>query len=206
MPRYFRNKHSHGIIHFADSEKAGIHISMQNIIVDIDNTLWDFASVFHDRLKERVPDIPPVTEWEWDFHRKYIAEEDLYRIFDGIHREQHLFEPFPSAQFFLESLSDRGYEIIIASHRDENSREATESFLKKNNLQYTELHLIRNKTVLFDSCSALIDDAPYLLEEAKRHNLVRAGLLHPWNRHSGHPLFDSLEQVLEFLLTELQTV
>jgi len=58
---------------------------MKSIIVDIDNTLWDFASVFYDRLKDIIPDIPPLNNWEWDFYEKYITGEELYRIVNDIH-------------------------------------------------------------------------------------------------------------------------
>ena len=173
---------------------------MQRIIVDIDNTLWDFASIFQDRLREIAPNIPPIADWEWDFYMDYISIEELYSIINDIHKEQYLFEPFPSAKWFLESLLDKGYEITIASHRQENSREATERFLQKHNLPYTELHLSNNKAVLFDSSIAIIDDAPYLLDEAKQKGLICSGLRRPWNKNTEHPLFDSLEEVLEFLL------
>jgi len=176
---------------------------MQRIIVDIDNTLWDFASVFQERLRKIAPAIPPMTEWKWDFYMDYISLEELYSIINDIHKEQDLFEPFPSAKWFLNSLLDEGYEITIASHRQENSRKVTENFLRKHSLQYTELHLSNNKTVLFDSSIAIVDDAPHLLDEAKQKGLICTGLLHPWNKNTGHPLFGSLEEVLEFLLKKL---
>jgi phosphoglycolate phosphatase-like HAD superfamily hydrolase len=176
---------------------------MKRIIVDIDNTLWDFASVFRERIKEIVPTIPPINEWKWDFYMEYISIEELYSICNDIHKEQDLFEPFSSAKWFLESLINEGCEIIIASHRDENSREATEKFLQKHNLSYNELHLSNNKTILFDSSMAIVDDAPHLLDEAKQKGLICTGLRWPWNKNTEHSLFDSLEEVLKFLLEEL---
>jgi phosphoglycolate phosphatase-like HAD superfamily hydrolase len=173
---------------------------MHRIIVDIDNTLWDFASVFEERLKKIVPTIPPMTDWEWDFYMEYISIEELYSIINEIHKKQDLFEPFPSAKWFLESLIDEGFEIIVASHRNENSREATENFFQKNNLKYTELHLSSDKTVLFESSRAIVDDAPHILDEAKQKGLICTGLRYPWNKHTEHPLFGSLEEVLEFIL------
>src|SRR4030042_6048137 len=175
----------------------------QRIIVDIDNSLWDFASIFQDRLREIAPDIPPIADWEWDFYMDYISIEELSSIINDIHKEQDLFEPFPAAKWFLESLLDKGYEITIASHRQENSRGATERFLQKHNLPYTELHLSNNKAVLFDSSIAIIDDAPYLLDEAKQKGLICSGLRRPWNKNTEHPLFDSLEEVFEFLLKRI---
>jgi phosphoglycolate phosphatase-like HAD superfamily hydrolase len=172
---------------------------IQRIIIDIDNTLWDFASIFHERLKDIAPAIPPMKDWEWDFYMDYISIEELYSIINYIHIEQDSFKPYPSAKWFLESLIERGYEITIASHRQENTREATERFLKKHNLPYTELHLSNNKAVLFDSSIAIVDDAPYLLDEAKNKGLICTGLRHPWNRNTEHHLFDSLEEIFDFL-------
>ena len=177
---------------------------MRRIIVDIDNTLWDFASIFEVKLKEEIPGIPPFNEWEWDFYREYITEEELYRIVNDIHRVQHLFEPFPSARWFLDSLFNIGCDVIIASHRHENSRDVTETFLKKHNLHHSELHLSYNKAILFDSCTAIVDDSPHLLDKARKMGLICTGLRYPWNKNTSHALFQSLEEVLEFLLREFK--
>jgi len=178
---------------------------VRKIIVDIDNTLWDFASVFNEMLRKIAPSIPPVKDWKWDFYMDYISLDELYCIIDEIHKKQDIFEPFPSSRWFLESLLNKGYEIIIASHRQEHSREATEKFLQKHKLPYTELHLSNNKTVLFDSCIAIIDDAPQTLDEAKQKGLICTGLRFPWNKYTEHSLFDSLEEVLEFLFKKLNS-
>jgi len=176
---------------------------MQRIIVDIDNTLWDFASVLYESLKNIAPTIPPMTQWKWDFYADYISIKELYRAINDIHSEQHLFEPFPSARWFLESIMYEGYKVIVASHREEKTRVATENFLQKNNLPYSELHLSHDKSILFDSSVAVVDDAPGLLDEARKKGLICTGLRYPWNKHTGHPLFDSLEEIYKFLLQEL---
>lgn len=176
---------------------------MKRIIVDIDNTLWDFASVFYERLRKIAPAIPPMDVWNWDFYKDHLSVEELYDVIEGIHKDQDLFQPFPSAKWFLESLLAEGYSLIIASHRQNNSREATEHFLQKHNLLYAELHLCHDKTVLFDTSCALVDDAPILLDKAKQKGLICTGLRYPWNKHTEHPLFNSLEEVLEFLLKKL---
>ncbi|NWF52078.1 MAG: hypothetical protein HXY47_03245 [Nitrospirae bacterium] len=177
---------------------------MKKIIVDIDNTLWDFAFVFYERLKKIAPAIPSTDLWDWDFYKNYISIDDLHSVIDGIHRDQDLFQPFPSAKWFLESLSDKGYSLIIASHRRDNFRKATEHFFLKHNLPYHELHLCHDKTILFDgSCCALVDDAPILLDKARQKGIICTGLRYPWNKHTEHPLFNSLEDVLNFLLEEL---
>lgn len=177
---------------------------MKNVIVDLDNTLWDFASVFEERLKKAVPTIPPMAEWQWDFYREHISVEQLHNIIDSIHIEQDRFNPFPSAKWFLNSLLDKEYKIIIASHRHKDSREATINFLEKHNLPYTKLHISHDKTVLFDACDAIVDDAPKLLNEARNRGLICTGLRYPWNEHLEHSLFDSLEDILRYLLQEFK--
>jgi hypothetical protein len=177
---------------------------MQRIIVDIDNTLWDFASVFEEKLKEQVPGIPSFNEWSWDFYKEYITDEELYRIVNDIHSVQDHYDPFPSARFFLDSISQNGYHVVIASHRHRDSRGVTEIFLKKHGLQYNELHLSYNKAILFDSSTAIVDDSPQLLDEAKQKGLICTGLSYPWNRNTGHALFQSLDEVLGFLIWELK--
>jgi hypothetical protein len=198
------NLQSNGIMHSDQLRKHHIYSIMQRIIVDIDNTLWDFASVFEEKLKEKVPSIPPFNEWRWDFYKEYITDEELYRIVNDIHSVQDLFEPFPSARFFLDSIAQNGYDVVIASHRHEDSRDATETFLRKNDLLFNELHLSYNKAILFDSSNALIDDSPHLLDEAQQKGLICTGLSYPWNRHTNHPLFQSLDEILEFLLREMK--
>jgi hypothetical protein len=176
---------------------------MKRIIVDIDNTLWDFASVFYERLRSIVPAIPSIDLWDWDFYKDYISIEVLHSVIDGIHKEQDLFQPFPSAKWFLESLKEKGYTIIIASHRQDSFRKATERFFLKHNLPYHELHLCQDKTILFDGSCALVDDAPILLDKAKQNGIICTGLRYPWNKHTERPLFNSLEEVLNFLLDKL---
>jgi len=173
------------------------------IIVDIDNTLWDFASVFNEKIRKIAPSVPPINEWRWDFYMEYISLEELFNICSEIHMKQDLFKPFPSSSFFLKSLIDEGCDVVIASHRDENSRSATERFLHIHNLPYTDLHLSHDKTVLFDNSSALVDDAPHLLDEAKRKGLICTGLRWPWNKNTEHQLFESHNEILDFLLKKL---
>jgi hypothetical protein len=51
------------------------------------------------------------------------------------------------------------------------------------------VHLKNDKSILFENSYAVIDDSPALLEKAEQLGKVRTGLVYPWNRESGHPLF-----------------
>ena len=64
---------------------------------------------------------------------------------------------------------------------------------------YNEVHLMSDKSTLFDSCLAIVDDSPVTLEKAAQAGILRAGLREPWNAGTGHPLFSSLYEILDYL-------
>jgi len=96
--------------------------------------------------------------------------------------------------------------VIVASHREERTRISTERFFIKHDLPYNELHLTNDKTLLFKNCVAIVDDAPHILDEAKKSGLICTGLKWPWNKNTEHALFNNLEEVLYFILEELDLV
>ncbi|HPB38492.1 MAG TPA: hypothetical protein PK125_10100 [Syntrophorhabdus sp.] len=173
---------------------------MNKIIVDIDNTLWNLAPVFFEYLRRYNPEIPieELKRGETGLKR-YIPREDLYGILKEIHMRQDQFEPYPEAQQFLAALKEMGLYVIIASIRDEEARDATERWLKKYELMYDELHLSNDKTVLFNDVWAIVDDSIWTLDKAAHAGIVRTGLRNVWNDGRGHPLFDTLPQILDYL-------
>ena len=172
----------------------------RKIIVDIDNTLWDLAPVLWRSLLEANPDLPPPAEWkEWNFWEGNIDKDNLFRILRKIHMRQHLYAPYPESKGFLAALHERKLHITIASHRSQDSLAATTQWLRENELPFDEIHLSRDKSVLFDGSAAIVDDSPVTLDKAARCGLLRTGLLNPWNAHTDHPLFKSLGEVLAYL-------
>jgi FMN phosphatase YigB (HAD superfamily) len=177
---------------------------MKKIIIDIDNTLWDFAPVLYERMSEASPDLPPSSEWrEWDFWRSYLKPKTVYKIIDSIQMEQEIFQPFADAAEFLSGLKQKAFYIIIASHRRPAALDPTERWLRNHGLVYDEIHLSYDKTVLFDTCWGIVDDSPETLDLARGAGIVRAGLRSPWNDGQDHPLFDNLGQISEYLETQL---
>lgn len=173
------------------------------VVVDIDNTLWDLAPVFFDRLKEVSPDIPSFAEWEkWRFWDRIVEPKTFYGILREIHLSQDTFEPFSQSRPFLEGLKALGSHIIIASHRDTAGLDAAARWFEKYGLLYDEFHFSNDKSILFDACCAVVDDSPPVLDQAQKAGLIRAGLAYPWNELSGHPVFNSLMEILEFLKKE----
>lgn len=173
---------------------------MKKIIVDIDNTLWDFASVFYERMRKVDPAITLPSEWDdFDFWKSYMSARTFYSIIKSIHMDQEQFIPFPDAQSFLESLKEMDIHIIIASHREKGTLDATVKWLKKNDLIFDEIHLSYDKTVLFDDCWAVVDDSPFTLEKAASAGIIGTGLKMPWNEHKDYTLFHNLIEVLLYL-------
>lgn len=180
---------------------------MKRAVIDIDNTLWHFCDVLYERLKKVNKAMPSPDNWiEWDFWEEYCSKEDFLRAINEIHLnqddERHL--PYPEARDFLAALKEHNFYIVIASHRAPESIGQTHRWLVKHDLTCDELHLSSNKTVLFDEkCHIVVDDAPFVLEEAVKSGVIASGLLFPWNKNNmnnGYRLFTSLNDVLRYIL------
>lgn len=188
-----------------EKKLKGIQMTMNDrprkkIIVDIDNTLWNLAPVLWEHLKVYNPKMPPPPEWNyWDFWESYVKIKDLYQVLKNIHMQQDKYPPYSDSRPFLEALKDRGFKIVIASHREEKTFAPTVKWLNRNGLLFDEVHLSHDKSVLFAESWAIIDDSPITLDKAARAGIIRAGLLNPWNANSAHPLFDNLLEVLGYI-------
>ena len=171
---------------------------MKRIIVDIDNTLWDFATPFWKKIEHL--GVPRPSEWQSDFWKGYLTFEQFQRTIDEVHEEQDAGAlPFPEAVPFLAALKTSGRHITIASHRNPASWGVTEKWLQTHGLAYDQLYVGPDKTVLFDDHYAIVDDSAELLDKAATRGLITAGLRYTWNRNSGHALFESLFDVLVYL-------
>lgn len=178
---------------------------MKRIIIDIDNTLWDLSPELWAHLLPYNRRMPPPSKWDhWDFWEGHVSMRDLLRALREVHDRQDIYPPYPESRPFLRSLKERGFHITIASHRDKSTMEPTVKWLNKHELAYDEIHLTRDKTVLFGGSVAIVDDSPVTLDKAAKAGILRAGLLEPWNAGTGHPLFESLPEVLEYLSARIR--
>jgi len=172
----------------------------KKIIVDIDNTLWDLAPVLWERLRRFNPGTPPPSGWvDWNFWEAFVPLRDLYMVLREIHSRQDLYNPYPESKSFLDALKERRFHITIASHREKGTMEATVRWLKKYELRFDEIHLLHDKSILFDHHFAIVDDSPVTLKKAAEAGIVRVGLRNPWNEHTDHPLFDNLGEILAYI-------
>ncbi len=173
------------------------------ILVDIDNTLWDFATVLYEKLRQLNHAVPPPEDWHcWDFWKGYMDASEFYRVVNEIHSRQEEFGIYPDAPEFLRNLKEFGYHITIASHRSEDNMVPTLKWLNRHNLVFDDLHLSYDKTILFPRCLAVVDDSPHVLSKAVEKNLVATGLEFPWNRGNGFTLHRDLFHVFNFLKRE----
>jgi len=174
------------------------------VIVDIDNTLWDLASVLYERMRKVNPALTPPSEWhEFDLWKRYVSPRVFFSIIRDIHMDQGMFTPYPDAGPFLASLKEIGFHIVIASHRVKEALDATVRWLLTHNLVFDEIHLSYDKTVLFDRCWGVVDDSPLTLYKAKKAGIVAAGLEMPWNEYEDYPLFGNLGEILQYLKGKL---
>jgi hypothetical protein len=170
------------------------------IIVDIDNILWPFAPALYERLKRVSPGILPIGQWgAWKFWEKEMDTRTFYRTLKEIHMSQEEFKPYEDAGWFLRSLKERGFLILVASHREKDTYDATARWLNKYDLYYDELHVLNDKSKLFDGVFGVVDDSPITLAKAAKAGIVATGLLFPWNEGLGYALFKSLPEVLDYI-------
>jgi hypothetical protein len=184
---------------------------MRRAVIDIDNTLWPFCEPLYAKLSAVNPAIPPPPGWmSWDFWEDYVTREQFWEAITEVHLDQdsdaHL--PYAEAGVFLKALRGTGHHVVIASHRAHATRVQTEKWLTRHGLEYDELHLSFDKTVLFTpECRVVVDDAPDILAKAAQAGALAAGLLCPWNSttaNGSYRLFRTLEDILEYVLAGLE--
>jgi hypothetical protein len=178
-------------------------------VIDIDNTLWQFCDAFYLELKKINRDFPSPDLWiSPDFWEGYCSESDFMAAINYIHynQDREQYRPYPEARSFLSTLRESGFVTILASHRLDGTRNATQNWLKRHELPYDELHLSFDKTVLFSKADVVVDDIPVTLKKAAEFGALGTGLLFPWNRAcagNGFGLFENLNDVLDYILKSL---
>ena len=74
---------------------------MKRIIVDIDNTLWDFGAVLWAHMRRLNSSVPePMYCDKWDFWVEYLSEREFYSVVREIHINQNHqnFSPYAEAR------------------------------------------------------------------------------------------------------------
>lgn len=173
----------------------------QRIIIDIDDTLWHLAPILWDHLSKVNQNIPPLEMWhDWDAWRGYVSEKVFYDTLNHIHLNQERYFPYKEARLFLATLMEKGFYVIVASHRERIALDVTVKWLNQHDLYFDEIHVSADKSVLLKDCYGVVDDSLYILDKAKNAGILRVGLRHPWNANRNHPLFDDLGEILAYIL------
>lgn len=170
------------------------------VIVDIDNTLWDFSGELYRRLSRINSKVPQPCDWsEYSYYEKFIDAKTCWGIIYDIQGASR-FDAYPGARELMNSLWESEHEIIVATNRHPRYKMATQTLLMNNNLVYHSLHLSNDKSTLFDeSIGLVIDDSPHVIDKAKSHNIPVIGLKQAYNVNSGVPLFDDLHALIKHL-------
>ena len=153
-------------------------------MVDVDNTLFDFATPLYRMFVEDGINIPPVESWnKWDFfYPDYMTSKVAHEYFNNVHSHQLEYEPFDDARVFLENLI-KTRKIIVVSHRRSHQCAELRKWFEINDLPFDEVECASDKTKMFDKniFDVVIDDCPMTLTAAKNAGIVGYGLIRPWN-------------------------
>jgi hypothetical protein len=169
------------------------------VIIDVDSTLWDFATTLYYEITKEVPVFPTPDKWDkWAFYKGYLTDSKFYEIVDCVHSNQLNYPPFMTAKLMLETIRRRA-DIVIATHRNQKHKVALLEWLDKYQLPYNELHVSKDKTVLFNDVDLVIDDYAETLKKARDSGVIGIGLRYPWNDKQGLTLFDTQLEMISWL-------
>jgi 5'(3')-deoxyribonucleotidase len=176
-------------------------------LIDVDNTLCDFATPLYNELIQTHPDIPIVSEWHnWRFWKDHMEPKDFYNAVNVVQGDSRLWEVIEGASELLYRLRTQ-YLIIIASHRANTPQTHIQlmDWLYRNDLPYHQIYLSYDKTVLFPQVDFIVDDSPSILRKAAAYygnNRCVFGLKFPWNKciidNENVWLVESLHHIMEF--------
>ena len=169
-------------------------------IVDVDSTLWNMEVFLYKQVRKFDPDVKHYREWtQWKDCRGKLDTPTFYKIVDYVHEDQQYHPPFKGAKELLEYLSTK-YYVIIASHRRESAFDTLSKWLHNYELYHDAINLSFDKSKLFNEFVGLIiDDSPKTIEKAVAKDIPCVSLLYPYNKDSGIPLFNNLEDMLVYL-------
>lgn len=174
------------------------------VIIDIDDTLWNFGSVWYEFLKEHNNDIPTPKKWDtWWTGLDYVDKSVMHETAKKVHSQQDNFDIFEKAAKFVNFFKQNGFTVEIASQRCHTTYEATVRWLNKHEIYYDKLHCISDKSVLFDEKSILIDDSPEWIDRAHEKGMKCYGLKYQYNQHLSNKaiLFDSFEDMYQHFVS-----
>ncbi len=156
----------------------------KSIMIDVDNTLFDFAIPLYNLFIKNGINIPTPDHWnKWDyFYPDYMTSKVAHEFFNEVHTRQLEYAPYDDARTFLENLM-KYYKVVIVSHRRPHQCDLLKEWMNKNNLPYDEVKCSNDKTQMFSSgiFDVVVDDCPMTLTAACDNGIKAYGLIKPWN-------------------------
>lgn len=138
-------------------------------IIDIDNTIGDYANQLYLECLKENPNVSKPEAWDdWEFYESYMSKNEFYNAASRAHEHTLSMPLIPGAKQLMDFLyHSAGCHVTIASHRRPEHYDQTMEWLKANNIPYHDLHISYDKSVLFDGgCDIFVDDGPHNVEKA----------------------------------------
>ena len=176
-------------------------------IIDVDNTLWDFATQLSLLFEKKRLAIPHWSKWgKWDFYKEYMPDKQFKELVATIHRNQRFHKPFKGASKLLSFLFKQNIIVYVISHRKQEFLEPLKQYLYKYDLPCDKITCSYNDKFSFigegEVCEWVIDDSPIVLERALELGIKNImGLRYPWNEYLKNKvkLFDSMEEMNAYI-------
>lgn len=174
--------------------------------VDVDNTLWDFDKELRRRMVDELGLSVP-SEWTtWTEPEDVMgSSKAAHDLFNEMHYEQHHHEPFDASKMMLKDLQRLGYRILIATNRIPETEPMLVNRLEDWELPFDEIfcNLGKNRLLVERKIDLVIDDSPYILEEAVNNNIKAMTLRYKYNKNIPDvKKFKNMQEMHEFLVRE----
>ena len=157
---------------------------MARIALDIDSTLHHYWDLLDELSQQRFGIALPYAEQRtWTITQ--LEPDQLKALVEETHAHDNVVDaqPYPDAVETVRHWHEQGHYIHITSHRSDQARAATETWLERIDMPYDDLHCSYDKVsrCVELEIDVLVDDSPVNLSRAREHGILGATIVHPWN-------------------------
>jgi uncharacterized protein len=158
--------------------------AVARIALDIDSTLHHYWEVLEPIALERFAiRLPYEDQHTWGITS--LEGEQLLEVVRETHSDENIegAEPYEGAVDAVRRWHERGHWIHVTSHRRDTCAPATRRWLEGVGIPYHDLHCSFDKVsrCVELGIDLLVDDSPVNIERARKHGILTATLIHPWN-------------------------
>ena len=169
---------------------------MNRAIVDVDGTLWDFHTRLGEVLNElyEIPSGLAVKSVEWDWHKKFITDEQFFHAVDLVHDDQQSSEPYDHATELFDVLDYCGFETIVASHRRPQRAADLAAWITLHvSDKWSGMYAGNDKKFLIRERNLVIDDNPQTIAYAVAVGAKSYTLKWKWNENTEADRYSNLK-------------